>query len=162
MATTRYINCCGARKRELRPENILLWVNLTCFIFGMVIYCDLVCDEWLFYIHSQSIGFAFSWHANGCGLFLIESLTLPAYVSLFFICSLPDGAMDVGLNAKAKMDYIHHLLPYSLHWTYRGILFRHAKIEHFLFSDTLFLDFLHANSFFLLLEPRMTRIARNR
>ena len=59
--------------------------------------------------------------------------------------------MDVGLNAKAKMDYIHHLLPYLLHWTYRGILFQHAKIEHFLFSDTLFLDFLTCKQFFLTL-----------
>ena len=100
--------------------------------------------------------------------------------------------MDIGLNAKAKMDYIHHLLPYLLHWTYRGILFRHAKIEHFLFSDTLFLDFFTCKQLFFTLgttestdstesmnfwncgitrrgagtmdfwEPRITRIARNR
>ena len=156
----------------------------------MEVYCCLVRNEWLFYIHSQGISISFSCHADGCGLFLTESLTLPAYVSLFFICSLPDGTMDVGLNAKAKMDYIHHLLPYLLHWTYRGILFRYAKIEHFLFSDTLFLDFFTRKQFFLTLgttegtdgtksmnfwnrgitrrgagtmdfrEPRITRIAR--
>ena len=49
------------------------------------------------------------------------------------------------------MVYIHHLLPYLLHWTHRCILFRHAKIEHFLFSDTLFLDFFTRKQFFLTL-----------
>ena len=156
IATTRCKKCrivkeWRFRERASRPEDILLLEDRICFILVMEVYCCLVRNEWLFYIHSQGIGIPFSWHANGCGLFLIESLTLPAYVSLLFICSLPDGTMDVGLNAKAKMDYIHHLLPYLLHWTYRGILFRHAKIEHFLFSDTLFLDFLTCKQFFLTL-----------